>query len=111
MKKFLVLYKSTASAAEQMTKVTPEQAKVHMAAWMTWMEKAGPAIVDRGAPLGNPARVTSTGSGDGDTKLGGYSILQAESKPALGELLKGHPHFMAPDASIEVFELLQMPGM
>jgi hypothetical protein len=41
----------------------------------------------------------------------GYSILQAESKDALMALLKNHPHFMAPGASIEVFEFLPMPGM
>lgn len=27
------------------------------------------------------------------------------------ELLKGHPHFVAPDAGIEIHELLPQPGM
>jgi hypothetical protein len=33
MKKFLVLYRSTMSAKEQMMKVDPEQAKASMDAW------------------------------------------------------------------------------
>jgi hypothetical protein len=37
--------------------------------------------------------------------------MQAESKDAVLSLLKGHPHFMAPGASIEVHEFLPMPGM
>jgi hypothetical protein len=43
--------------------------------------------------------------------LGGYSILQAETKEALAETLKGHPHFMmGGNASIEIVELIPMPG-
>jgi len=111
MKKFLVLYRSTASVAEQMANATPEQMKGAMDAWMGWAKKAGTAIVDLGTPLGNPTKVTLTSSGDGDTKLGGFSILQAESSKAVTDLFKGHPHFMAPGATIEVFEFLRMPGM
>ena len=45
-------------------------------------------------------------------EFGGYSILQAESKEALAETLKGHPHFMmGPNASIEIVDLIPMPGM
>ena len=43
--------------------------------------------------------------------LGGYSILQAESKEAAAEALKNHPHFMMPGASIEVLEFMAIPGM
>jgi hypothetical protein len=44
MKKFLVLYQSSVSASEQMSKATPEQAKDGMEAWMTWAKRAGPGI-------------------------------------------------------------------
>ncbi|MGC4089352.1 MAG: hypothetical protein QM756_15985 [Polyangiaceae bacterium] len=43
--------------------------------------------------------------------LGGYSVLQAESKESLASVLKGHPHFIVADATIEVIELLSIPGM
>jgi hypothetical protein len=110
MKKFLVLYKAPMSSFEQMKKATPEQQKAGMETWMAWSKKAASSIVDMGAPLGKSLRVTKGGSAASTNELGGFSILQAESKEALGEALKGHPHFMMPDGSIEVIEFMPMPG-
>ena len=111
MKKFLVLYKASASAFEQAMKATPEQQKAGMDEWMAWSKKAGAAIVDLGAPLGKSLRVTTSGASPTTNDLGGYSILQGESKEAVAETLKGHPHFMMGDSSIEIVELMAMPGM
>jgi hypothetical protein len=110
MKRFLVLYKAPTSAFEQMRKATPEQQKAGMEGWMAWSKKAAGSIVDMGAPLGKSLRVTKGGASSTTNDLGGYSILQAESKEALAETLKGHPHFMMPDGSIEVVEFMPMPG-
>jgi hypothetical protein len=111
MKKFLVLYKAPASSFEQMMKATPEQQKAGMQAWMDWSKKASSSIVDMGGPLGKSVRVTKGGASPATNDLGGYSILQGESKEAVAESLKGHPHFMAPDGTIEVVELMPIPGM
>jgi hypothetical protein len=111
MKKFLVLYKAPPSAFEQMMKATPEQQKAGMEVWMAWSKKAAATIVDMGAPLGKSLRVTKGGGASPTTNdLGGFSILQAESKEALAEALKGHPHFMMPDGFLEIIEFLPMPG-
>ena len=77
MKKFLILYKSSASAMEQMAKSTPEQAKAGMEMWMAWAGKAGPAIVDLGAPVGNAHAVTSTSSAASENKVGGEDYDRA----------------------------------
>jgi hypothetical protein len=112
MKKFLVLYKAPTSAFDQMKKATPEQQKAGMDAWMAWSKKAGGTIVDMGAPLGKSVRVTKgSGVSPATNDLGGYSILQGESKEAVAQSLKEHPHFMMPEGSIEVVELMQIPGM
>ena len=111
MKKFLVLYKAPTSAFEQMKTATPEQQKAGMEAWMTWSKKSASSIVDMGGPLGKSLRVTPGGASPSTNDLGGFSILQAESKEALAETLKGHPHFMMPDGSIDVVELMPLPGM
>ena len=111
MKKFLVLYQSQISAAEQMAKATPEQAKAGMDAWMAWAQKAGSAIVDLGAPLGNGTSVLKSAVSNGTSQVSGFSVLQGESMKAITKLLEGHPHFMLPGASIEVLEALPMPGM
>ena len=51
------------------------------------------------------------GSSPSTNDLGGYSLMVAESKEALAELLKGHPHFMTPDGTIELVEIMPIPGM
>jgi len=112
MKKFLVLYKASPAAFQKMMESsTPEQQKAGMDAWMAWGKKAASSIVDMGAPLGKAMKVTPTSSAPATNDLGGYSILQAESKEALAETLKGHPHFMMPDGTIEITEVMPIPGM
>lgn len=112
MKKFLVLYKASQAAFDKAMSASEEEAKKGMDAWMAWSQKAGSSIVDMGSPLGKAMRVTSSGATATRNDLGGYSILQGESKEAVAETLKDHPHFMmGPDSSIEVVELMPIPGM
>lgn len=108
MTKFLVLYRAPVSAAEQMAAATPEQAKAGMDAWMQWAAKAGSAIVDMGAPTQSVAHLSG---GVAVGHIGGYGVVQAESADAAKALFDGHPHLMMPGASIEILELLSMPGM
>ena len=110
MKKFLVLYKASTAAFQQAMKSTPEQQKAGMDAWMAWGKKAASSIVDMGAPLGKSLRVTPAGASPVVNDLGGYSVMQAASKEALADTMKGHPHFMMADSSIEIVELMPMPG-
>jgi hypothetical protein len=111
MKKFLVLYRAPTASFEQMMKASPEQQKAGMDAWMAWSKKAAGAIVDMGAPLGPSVRVTPAGASPTKNDLGGYSIMQGESKEALAATMKGHPHFIMADATIEITELMPLPGM
>ncbi|HWJ52246.1 MAG TPA: hypothetical protein VNT24_02580 [Propionibacteriaceae bacterium] len=105
MTNYLVLYRSSMTADEQMAQSTPEQAQAGMDAWMAWAEQAGDAVVDLGTPLG----VIETGGDSGDP-IGGYSILQAESPEALGKVLENHPH-KTMGGTIETLECLRIPGM
>ena len=111
MKKFLVLYKASAATFAEAMKATPEQQKAGMDAWMAWGKRAEGAIVDMGAPLGKTMRVTPKGVSPTTNDLGGYTILQGESKEAVAESLKEHPHFTMADGTIEVVEIMPMPGM
>jgi hypothetical protein len=111
MKRFLVLYKASAAAFEQAMNSTPEQQKSGMDEWMKWSKKAAGTIVDMGAPLGKTMRVDAKGASQSKNDIGGYSIMQGESKEALAESLKSHPHFMmGADAFIEIVEMMPMPG-
>jgi hypothetical protein len=106
MTKFLVLYHAPASAQEQMANATPEQAKAGMDAWMAWAGKAGDAIVDLGAPL---APVTTVGGGAGD-QTAGFSILEADGRGTVEQLLRDHPHLHTSGGAISVYEFLSPPS-
>lgn len=109
MAKYLVLYRSSVDATEQMASGTPEQAQEGMQLWMQWFEKVGPALVDGGSPVGKSQTLPS--GADTGVAIGGYSVLEADSPKAAMELLDNHPHQHAPGAVIEVLEYLPMPGM
>jgi hypothetical protein len=98
MSKFLVLYRADISATDQMTNASPEQQQAGMQAWTDWFSTANDAVVDGGSPV----------AGD-DSTVGGYSVLQADSRQALDAMLEDHPHRMI--GTIDVFEFLTMPGM
>jgi hypothetical protein len=111
----LVFYRAPVSAREQMESSTPEQRQAGMELWQAWAVKAGSAIVDLGAPLGDGAiAVDGDGDGDGDGEayndIAGFSILEADSQQIVMALLRGHPHFHTPDGLIEVHEMLRPPG-
>ncbi len=108
MAKYLVLYRASLSAPEQMASGTPEQAQAGMKLWMQWAGKAGSAIVDMGSPLRSVATLGKAGL----PLIGGFSVLEADDSDALKDLLDDHPHFRTPgDSGIEVLEFLSIPGM
>lgn len=99
------------SAEQQMKNANPEDGKKMMEVWMKWFEKAGSAVVDGGMPTQKVATAGDT-IGKSEGFIGGYSIMQAENVEEVKDLVKDHPHLMMPGgASIDIFELLQMPGM
>jgi hypothetical protein len=109
MPKYLVLYRSSVDATEQMSSASPEQAQEGMQMWMKWAEKTGPALIDLGSPIGKSQ--TLPGGADTGVPVGGFSILEADSPAKVTKLLEDHPHLHSPGAAIEVLEYLPMPGM
>jgi hypothetical protein len=110
MAKYLVLYRSSVDATEQMASATPEQAQEGMQMWMKWFEKVGPALADGGSPLGKSHTLPGAGADTG-VPIGGFSVVEADSPDTAATLLDDHPHLHAPGAVIEVLEYLPMPGM
>ena len=116
MSKYLVLYQSEAaltgmSVSEMFKNTTPEQMAAGMAAWQAWSASAGDAVVDLGAPLDKSTTVAGGSATPGKTAITGYTMLRAESMEDAVKLMKGHPHFHMPGASIQILECISMPGM
>jgi hypothetical protein len=109
MKKFMLLYLAPASAVEQMmATTTPEEMKKGMEPWMAWYAKHGNAIVDAGTPLVNGIHFHKTESSKTKSPVSGYSIVQAEDMDTVKRMVSDHPHYMMPEGSIEVFEMMPM---
>lgn len=106
MPKYLVLYTAGSSApgeadGGEMVPPTPEQQQAMMQAWFDWKDAAGDAIVDFGAP-------TSAVSAN-DNKIGGYSIVQADTADALDAIFDTNPH-KRQGGNLEFHEIIEIPG-
>ena len=112
MDKFVLLYLSPVTAEQQMSsQMSPEAGRKAMDAWMAWYKKAGSAVLDQGTPLGNGKSLSNMGEAMRQTKVAGYSIVQAKDIDAVEKMLKGHPHLIMPGASIEIMESMPMENM
>jgi hypothetical protein len=102
MAKFLYLFTGGEMAA------TPEAQEEQMQEWTSWFGTLGDSVVDMGNAFGGSSTVTNgTASDGGASKLGGYSIINAES---LGEATKkaGGCPVLRSGGSVEVYEALPM---
>ncbi len=110
MSKFILLYNGPATPPEQMDQ---EKVQKIMGNWKTWMEKLGPSMIDMGQPMANGRAVVDDGSNKEPLELTGYSIIEATNMDEAVELVDGHPFLSDKTGkfSVEVFELMPVPGM
>ena len=111
MKKFLVLYRMDMEEMQKMMASTSaEERKKSMGEWQVWMNKNMASFADHGGPVGKTKQVAASGATDIKNDIGGYSIVQAESHEAAAALFADNPHFTMPGATVEVMEIMPMPG-
>ncbi|PWT75232.1 MAG: hypothetical protein C5B59_09380 [Bacteroidetes bacterium] len=114
MKKFIILYAAPIEAVRQMAAVPKEEQAKGMELWMQWSKKAEKHLVDLGSPLGNGKSLNPKGAlSESDKDICGYSMMEANDMSEAINLLQGHPHLGGwnADCSIEVYEVLPIPGM
>ena len=111
MKKFLALYRmDVAEMQRMMTTMTPEDRKKNMGEWEVWMKQNMSHFADPGGPVGKTKQVAASGTSDIRNDIAGYSIVQAPSHEAAVAIFAGNPHFTMPGATVEVMEIMAMPG-
>ena len=93
---------------KMMTETSPEDRKKGMDEWNDWMQANAGIFADMGGPTGKNVQVTATGASEVSNDIGGYSIVQAESKEDAAEKLKTNPHFQMPGAVIDLAEIVSM---
>ena len=111
MKRFLVLYRmDMAEMQKMMASTSAEERKKSMGEWEVWMKKNMASFSDHGGPVGKTKQVAANGATDIRNDIGGYSIVQAESHEAAAVLFADNPHFTMPGSTVEVMEIMSMPG-
>ena len=113
-KTFLVIYHAPLDAMAQTANMSPELQAEGMAMWQAWAERCGSKLLDMGTPLINSKRMAAQGDPTASTReVAGYSMLSAEDWDDVMSLLEGHPHISGwnPEATIEIHETMEIPGM
>lgn len=90
---------------------TPEEGKQHFAKYMEWLSSLGKAAVSPANPLKGTQTIRPGGEVEGgsETRVSGYTIVEADSMNAALDMAKACP-FLDIGGSLEVSELAQMPG-
>ena len=107
MAKFMFLYRGP---LPDMNAMTPEIGAAVMEQWNAWMGRIGDALKDGGTPLMPGGNVSPSGEGEQPVDANGYSIVEAADLAAAKALLDGHPHLADAKNSVDVLELMPLPG-
>ena len=90
---------------------SPEEGKQHFAKYMEWLNSLGDSAVSPANPLKDTSTVNSDGSitNSGASTMSGFTIIEVESMDEALSIAKKCP-FLDVGGSLEVSELMQMPG-
>jgi len=90
---------------------SPEEGKQHFAKYMEWLNSLGDSAVSPANPLKDTHTINSDGSiaNSGTSTMSGFTIIEVDS---MDEALSiaGKCPFLDVGGSLEVSELMQMPG-
>lgn len=91
--------------------VSEEAGRQHMQKYMAWLGALGEAAVSPANPLANTHTVNPDGSvvEGGKSSMSGYTIVAADSLDDAISIARDCP-FLDVGGSLEVSELMQMPG-
>ena len=111
--KYLVLYRADQTATQVMQHATPEEVKASMERWIAWKQEATikGCEVEFRMPLQGRAHITAETATESSSDISGHSIITADSKEILIEVLKTHPQLQRVGTSIELLEILSIPGI
>lgn len=87
---------------------TEQERANEMAAWGSWMQGLGAALIVPGSPVGMSKTVTNKGVEDngGSNPLSGYSVVEAGDMDAAIKMAQGCP--ILKNGSVEVAPLIAM---
>jgi|SRR5215831_12136445 len=100
MNKYLITYHNGQMPGDA---AAIEQVKM---AFGKWLQEAGAAVVDPGAPVMFSSQIAS-GNPSPKVEIGGYSIIQASSDDDAAKILKTHP-FVARGGTLQMSKIMSI---
>ena len=90
---------------------TPEEANKHYVKYTEWLSSLGDSVVIPTIPLKDTNTVSPDGAvkEGGSSAMSGFSIIKADSMEAALSIAQACP-FLEIGGSLEVSEMMQMPG-
>ena len=90
---------------------SPEEGKQHFAKYKEWLSLLGDSAVSPANPLKDTSTVNPDGTvtAGSTTSMSGFTIIEADSMESALAIAKSCP-FLEIGGSLEVSELMQMPG-
>src|SRR3954453_461375 len=75
--------------------------------WPEWFQSLGDKLVDKGSPMTAGFAIRSDGTtSDEVVRVNGYSVIRAEDRDAVRDLVRNHPFLAAgTEYSIDAFEV------
>jgi len=112
MSKYMVLYYTPIQPKELMANANTEDMQASIDEWNNWKDNVSKSVkVEFGLPLQIIGHITLEGSSESNSQVVGYAIVKGDSKDEIMEILQTHPVLKRPDASIDLFEMISMPGI
>ena len=105
MKQFVLVYLGGNQPSSE------EEAKNHYSKYFEWLSSLGDTVVIPTIPLKDTSTVSPDGTirEGGSSAMSGFSIIKADSMEAALSIAQGCP-FLEIGGSLEVSEMMQMPG-
>jgi hypothetical protein len=100
MKKYLITYHNGQMPSDP---AAMEQVKM---AFGKWLQEAGTAVIDPGAPVMKVTQVAAANP-SAAVEVGGYSIIQAATEEDAVKILKMHP-FVARGGTLQVNQVMSV---
>lgn len=91
---------------------TPAEGKEHFGKYMAWLKGLGSKAISPANPLKDTQTIQPDGTvvGGSTSTMSGYTIIEADSIDEAIEIAQSCP-FLEVGGSLEVSELMKMPGM
>lgn len=118
MKEFMYIFRNTQEAEELYAQLSPAELEADMKKWNNWMGAlaeqdkliGGQPLLPTGKVVRTSAlKVTDGPFIEGKDVVGGYLLIKAKDFAEAINLSKGCPMYDAPDASLEVREIMPIP--